>query len=218
MPIDGNVALSIQLTPFRLRRAHAATTGCTTSTVNFEDYLKVNDIYKEANASESTRRLYSKRLRSRGVWTEWDREPRVPFKDGCFLYEALGLDPWPLLLGASMDPSILGGNYLLLEYALPPEYGVLWWGDTSVLYLPATQKVNATQLFQVLGMPRRWLSNYLQKNRHIHREVQKGGPGKPGSKRGSYLALNDAYELCTEKELDTKLIQAISAECSLSYT
>lgn len=65
----------------------------TMSTYESDGYLNVADIYQAANAPPAACRLYSKLLRAYGVLKENNSQLLVRFKDGCFLYQALGLDP-----------------------------------------------------------------------------------------------------------------------------
>ncbi|OAA66867.1 Protein kinase-like domain protein [Niveomyces insectorum RCEF 264] len=192
-----------------------------------DHYLNILELCAAAKITNMARLKVVQLLQDRGVVSQRHGQPWVPYEDGCFLAQRLGLDLQPLLLDVTEDgvddrhaggnnnrPWVpdLRGNYLLLPRPLPRAYRVLWWHDEAIVYVPRDQTVNATQLVRALGLAKGRLQAYLSRHPSISRTVLRaaGGP-----QQGTYMPLQDAQRLCRVLGLDPEPVQTMAEACGL---
>ncbi|KIH90592.1 hypothetical protein SPBR_00949 [Sporothrix brasiliensis 5110] len=178
-----------------------------------DGWLNVADICTAAQADATTRSTCLRLLAGHGVVSQRHGQPWIPFEDGWFLCQRLGLDPAPLVmpgLPAPEEPPNVLKNYLFLSAPLPPAYSVLWWNERAIPYRPQAQTVNATRLVLAMGLQRNVVQNWLAK-RTAARTYVRGN----NTVQGTYLGLNDALQLCISKRLDVYPVQIIAGECNI---
>jgi hypothetical protein len=180
--------------------------------------LNATEIFRAARAPR--RKSHLEKLRRRGYPMPRKHPLWLPFKDGVFLCQAVGLaeELEPLLLRAGVDLPGPEENYFLRRYparrkvrnaprnlpAAPPEgIELLNWVDQKVAYKPLEQTVNATQLCSLGGISRSHVSVFLRKNPGIAKEVLVGNT----LAQGTYISYADAATLCGHFNLSQEPVQ-----------
>jgi hypothetical protein len=183
--------------------------GCLVSMRASDFSLNATEIFLAAGVGVDRRKSHLEKLRRRGYPTPRKRPLWLPFTDGVFLCQAVGLaeELMPLLLRARLALPDPEENYFLRRYparrrkrkasrnlpAAPPEgFELLSWADRKVAYKPLDQTVNATQLCSVGGISRSRLSLYLRSNTAITKEFLVGNT----LVQGTYISYADASTLC----------------------
>ncbi|KAL2258898.1 hypothetical protein VTK26DRAFT_7611 [Humicola hyalothermophila] len=165
--------------------------GCPVSMRASDFSLNATEIFLAAGVGVDRRKSHLEKLRRRGYPTPRKRPLWLPFTDGVFLCQAVGLaeELVPLLLRARLALPDREENYFLRRYparrrkrkvsrnlpAAPPEgFELLSWADRKVAYKPLDQAVNATQLSSVGGISQSRLSLYMRSNPAITKEFLVG--------------------------------------------
>lgn len=177
-------------------------------------YLNAHEICAAAVSPIIPPSKYIYILQDRGVVSERNGQAWVPFEDGCFLSQKLGLDTDLRLLfsHATMAVPDNRSNYFFLPRTLPPEYNVWFWNGKPLIYKPGDQTVNATKLVQLFGLKRSWLARYLSDNPAVKRTIIVGGQS---FLQGTYIMMQEAVRLCHTGGMNLSLLHSILEKCGL---
>jgi hypothetical protein len=180
--------------------------------------LNATEIFLAAGGDR--RKSHLEKLRRRGYPMPRKRPLWVPFTDGVFLCQAVGLaeELEPLLLRAGLPLPDPDENNFLRRYparrqvrnaprnvpAAPPEgFELLSWAGRRVAYKPVERTVNATQLCSLGGISRSRVSVFLRSNPGIVKEVLVGNT----LVQGTYISYADASTICGHFNLSQEPVQ-----------
>ncbi|KAI1421201.1 hypothetical protein F5Y12DRAFT_768956 [Xylaria sp. FL1777] len=177
----------------------------------------------QLNASEilkfqpAQRRSCLRKLKSRSIGTKGRKleDYWVPFRDGVFLCQAIGLenDLMPLLSHPGLPLPLRQDNYLLRRNRrhqpgkeLGNGYASLLHGDHTIVYQPIKEIVNATHLLKLGDNPQNKLAKFFAANPTIAKEIVRRGNWMV---LGTYISFKDAISLCHYFELNVSPVQRL---------
>lgn len=169
------------------------------------DYsLNATEMFAAAGLDSSKRQAYMNRFKRHGVLTQYQRKSWVPFNDGVFLCQVLGLesDLQQLFSCAPLVGPPKEENYLLQKERRqlhPPEgYQTLKWGQIDIAYVPSARTVNATHLLKLGNVQKAKLKEFFGQYPDIQKSILRGNP----LVQGTYVNFNDATLFCEHFDLD----------------
>ncbi|KAI1358431.1 hypothetical protein F5Y08DRAFT_350852 [Xylaria arbuscula] len=179
--------------------------------------LNASEILKATNLQPAMRKSWLGKLKSHGVGAKGMKRGDcwVPFQDGVFLCQAIGLkdDLKPLLSHPGLSLPLREDNYLLRRKRrrqpgkeLDNGYASLLHGGHTIVYQPIKEIVNATHLLKLGDIPRRRLANFFAANSGIAKEIVNRGSLMV---LGTYISFQDAISLCHYFELDVSPVQRL---------
>ncbi|PHH72470.1 hypothetical protein CDD80_4512 [Ophiocordyceps camponoti-rufipedis] len=156
-------------------------------------HLNASQILSAAGLTKSQRDLRVRSLRSQGVTTIQEPdgpEVWVPFRDGVFLCQRVGLESElaSLLSWAPCDMPDRQENYLAQVERLE-------WSGQLIAHRPYQGTINAAHLLRLSGSRQR-LGHFFARNPGIKKQVHYG------EHRGTYVSYEDARVLCLHLGLD----------------
>src|SRR2546423_3048858 len=166
-------------------------------------HVNASQTLTAANLNHAERKKWLRKLKQRGVANPYPAKAHpnlwVPFRDGVFLCQAVGLeeDLMPLLSYPSLPFPPRNENYLLVRQTRrrPLEkdgYAGLWYGDCVVVYHSSKRLINATHLLRLCNMGRRHLTKFFAHNPALTKETRRGDV----QTQGTYISFEDARVLC----------------------
>lgn len=169
------------------------------------DYsLNATEMCAAAGLDSSKRQAYINRFKRHGVLTRDQRKSWVPFNDGVFLCQALGLtsDLRQLFSCAPLVVPPEEVNYLLQkekrQLHSPEGYQTLKWGQIDIAYVPSARTVNATHLLKLGNIRKARLKGFFSQYPDIQKSILRGNP----LVQGTYVNFDDATLFCKHFGLD----------------
>ncbi|PHH90254.1 hypothetical protein CDD83_4162 [Cordyceps sp. RAO-2017] len=164
--------------------------------------LNASQILTAAGLPKSQRDLYVRKLKSQGIPnppTTGRSEFWVPFRDGVFLCQKVGLEKELKSLfsyAPHAKPDRKDNYFFEIKY--------LHWSGQTIAYRPSEGTINAAHLLR-LGGTRRQLDQFFAKNPGIKRRVHLG------KDRGTYVSYEEARALCLYLKLNPHPIEYLMA-------
>ncbi|SPQ20563.1 58b91467-99f2-4e1f-b778-eb56634c081b [Thermothielavioides terrestris] len=179
--------------------------------------LNASEILSASTVSPTDRHRYLARLKRRGFEADGNSPVWVPFRDGVFVCQAVGLERElePLLSFPGVARPPVGENYLLLprdpprprepqrprdqpraaeQQPLPEGFAVVRYNnDHAIAYKPFEREVNAAHLGRVYNINAHKFSKFFTRNPGMVKSVRRGGLA---ILRGTYISFEDAEVLC----------------------
>ncbi|KAI0143499.1 hypothetical protein GGR57DRAFT_508090 [Xylariaceae sp. FL1272] len=182
-----------------------------------DQQLNAFEILKATNLPSAKRNLWLCKLKSYGVVVKGRKRGDywVPFRDGVFLCQAIGLedDLKPLLSCPGLSLPLRQDNYLVQRKRrrqpgkkLDNGYACLLHGGHTIVYQPIKEIVNATHLLKLGDVPRQQLATFFAANSGIAKEIVNRGSSII---LGTYISFKDAISLCYHFDLDISPVQRL---------
>ena len=170
--------------------------------------LNASEVLTVANLHGAMRKKWRRKFGERGIKSQARnrrRELWVPFPDGVFLCQAVGLenDLKPLLCYSSLPLPPRSQNYLLDSL-----FAELKYDDRIIAYLPSKRVINITHLLQTSNVSLSRLRIFFKNHPGIAKETIEQGDSRIV---GTYISFEDANILCNCFGLNFELAQDLLA-------
>ncbi|KAL1855292.1 hypothetical protein VTK73DRAFT_8585 [Phialemonium thermophilum] len=168
-------------------------------------YLNASQVL---GATQVNRQAWLKKIRKHGASIVEGQYHWLPFRDGVFLCQTLGLEETlrHLLSFPGLPFPDSKDNYWTIGL-VPDGYETLWAGDQEVSYQPSSRMINATHLARLNNIEKHRISQYFRGNPAVDRHVVRGKPRVSGT----YVSYENALNFCKYFNIDLKPLKHLLA-------
>jgi serine/threonine protein kinase len=189
--------------------------------------LNASQILTAANLQKDERVTWLREFKERGIGGNSGKNGRlnywVPFSDGVFLCQAVGLedDLRPLFSYSPLTLPNREENYLLVRRRRPirqelqNEFAGLPCGNCVIAYQPSKRIINATHLLKASNIARHKLTEFFAKNPRITKEIINHGNRRT---LGTYISFEQARVFCDYFNLNSASVRCLLTGGSVSVS